>query len=59
MPRLQFERRKNAEMVARALNELSIEAVVNERNDICVEGFKICPVPSHLLTAKTDRSSPC
>lgn len=41
VPRLQFERRINAELVARALVNLHIPAQVNERNDICVEGFKM------------------
>lgn len=41
VPREQFERRTNAELVARALNEVKIPASVNKRNDICVEGFKM------------------
>ncbi|KAI5476476.1 hypothetical protein MNV49_007723 [Pseudohyphozyma bogoriensis] len=43
VPREQFERRVNAELVARALNELKVPAEVNERNDIVVEGFKMSP----------------
>ncbi|SCV72713.1 BQ2448_4250 [Microbotryum intermedium] len=41
VPRLEFKRRTNAELVARALNKLGIEAYVNERNDICVDSFKM------------------
>ena len=41
VPRLTFERRTNATMVAQALNELYVPAYVNERNDICVDSFKI------------------
>ncbi|KAG8920521.1 Biotin/lipoate A/B protein ligase, partial [Tulasnella sp. 418] len=41
IPRTMFERRPNAELVARAIQTLNIPAEVNERNDIVVEGFKI------------------
>mgnify|MGYP001570555916 FL=1 len=41
VPRLQFERKTNAALVARALNTFSIPAFVNERNDICVGDFKM------------------
>lgn len=41
MPKDQFERRPNAELVARALNSLGVEAVVNERHDITLGGAKM------------------
>lgn len=43
VPRLEFERRTNAALVARALSTLSIPAFVNDRNDICVGDFKMSP----------------
>ena len=43
VPRLQFERKTNAELVVRALNGLEIPAFVNDRNDICVDKFKMSP----------------
>ncbi|GAA5894836.1 putative lipoate--protein ligase [Sporobolomyces salmoneus] len=41
VPRLEFNRNTNAELVASALKRLDIPAYVNERNDICVEKFKM------------------
>jgi len=41
VPRESFDRRVNAELVTRALNDLDVPAYVNERHDICVEDFKI------------------
>lgn len=41
MPRQQFERRTNALLVSDALNNLDINTYVNDRNDICIDGFKI------------------
>lgn len=41
MPRTSFDRRTNAELVARGVNELGPLATVNERNDIVVDGFKV------------------
>ncbi|KAK4052167.1 hypothetical protein OIV83_002462 [Microbotryomycetes sp. JL201] len=41
VPRTGFERRTNAVMVAEALNTLEINAYVNDRNDICVDKFKM------------------
>ncbi|KIO31047.1 hypothetical protein M407DRAFT_68553 [Tulasnella calospora MUT 4182] len=41
VPRASFERRPNAELVARAVASLGPPAWVNERNDIVVEGFKM------------------
>ncbi|GAA5994821.1 hypothetical protein JCM5350_000901, partial [Sporobolomyces pararoseus] len=41
VPRLEFNRNTNAELVAAALKRLEIPAYVNERNDICVEKFKM------------------
>ncbi|ORY90879.1 hypothetical protein BCR35DRAFT_108826 [Leucosporidium creatinivorum] len=52
VPREQFERRINAELVARALNEVKIPANVNERNDICVEGFKVSGSAFKLVNAR-------
>ncbi|KAM0751615.1 Lipoyltransferase and lipoate-protein ligase [Meredithblackwellia eburnea MCA 4105] len=41
LPRTRFERKTNAEMVARALQRLDVPAYVNDRNDICVDSFKV------------------
>ncbi|POY70763.1 hypothetical protein BMF94_6173 [Rhodotorula taiwanensis] len=41
VPRTEFDRKTNAELVTRGLNELDIDAYVNDRNDICVDGFKM------------------
>ncbi|KAI9251211.1 hypothetical protein BY458DRAFT_536151 [Sporodiniella umbellata] len=41
MPREQFSRKANAELVARSLNELDIPANVNERHDIVVDDHKV------------------
>lgn len=41
MPRNEFQRDKNAELVARALHHLDIPARVNERHDIVVDNYKI------------------
>ncbi|KAL1922297.1 uncharacterized protein VTP21DRAFT_9836 [Calcarisporiella thermophila] len=41
MPRDAFDRRSNAQLVARALEHLDIPAYVNERHDIAVEGYKV------------------
>ncbi|CEQ39110.1 SPOSA6832_00596 [Sporobolomyces salmonicolor] len=43
VPRLEFERKTNAELVVAALNKLEIPAYVNDRNDICVDSFKMSP----------------
>ncbi|KAG9006625.1 Biotin/lipoate A/B protein ligase [Tulasnella sp. JGI-2019a] len=47
VPRATFARRPNAELVARAVQSLGPPALVNDRNDIVVEGFKICHLPQH------------
>ncbi|KAI9271904.1 hypothetical protein BDA99DRAFT_433492 [Phascolomyces articulosus] len=41
MPREEFSRKLNAELVSRALLELDIPAYVNDRHDIAVDGFKV------------------
>ncbi|KAI8079294.1 hypothetical protein BDF21DRAFT_340218 [Thamnidium elegans] len=41
MPREAFSRRKNAELVSRALNELDIPSSVNDRHDIVVDNHKV------------------
>ncbi|GAA6029899.1 hypothetical protein JCM8097_009160 [Rhodosporidiobolus ruineniae] len=41
VPRLEFDRRTNAELVVEGLKTLDIPAGVNERNDIVVDGFKV------------------
>ncbi|KAI1321813.1 Biotin/lipoate A/B protein ligase [Mortierella claussenii] len=41
MPREVFDRRTNVELICRALQELDIPAVVNERHDITLDGKKI------------------
>ncbi|KAF8507602.1 hypothetical protein JB92DRAFT_2734866 [Gautieria morchelliformis] len=41
LPRAAFNRHHTARIIQRALVSLSIDADVNERNDICVGGFKM------------------
>lgn len=41
MPRVRFERKTNALLVSDALNSLDINTYVNDRNDICIDGYKI------------------
>ncbi|GAA5997015.1 putative lipoate--protein ligase [Rhodotorula paludigena] len=41
VPREEFDRRSNAELVTAGLNELDVPAFVNERHDIVVDGFKM------------------
>jgi lipoate-protein ligase A len=41
MPREVFDRRTNVELICRALQELDIPAVVNERHDITLDEKKI------------------
>lgn len=41
VPRTEFDRKTNAELVVRGLQKLDLSAYVNERNDICVDGFKV------------------
>lgn len=41
VPRIEFDRKTNAELVVRGLQKLDLAAYVNERNDICVDGFKM------------------
>lgn len=43
VPKDNFDRRPNAELVARALNSLGVDAVVNERSDITLQGSKMSP----------------
>ncbi|BGP29252.1 hypothetical protein JCM10296v2_000990 [Rhodotorula toruloides] len=43
VPRLEFDRKTNAELVTAGLRRLDLEAYVNDRNDICIEGFKMSP----------------
>lgn len=42
MPRDVFDRRTNVDLICRALHELDIPAIVNERHDIVLDGKKIC-----------------
>ncbi|KAI8353275.1 hypothetical protein EDC96DRAFT_517420 [Choanephora cucurbitarum] len=41
MPREAFSRKANAELVAKALNQLDVPASVNERHDIVVDNHKV------------------
>ncbi|KAF8524639.1 hypothetical protein BU17DRAFT_74741 [Hysterangium stoloniferum] len=41
LPRSAFNRRHTTKLVQKALLSLDIPAEINERNDICVDGFKI------------------
>ncbi|KAF9777420.1 Lipoyltransferase and lipoate-protein ligase [Thelephora terrestris] len=46
LPRSSFDRNDSAKVVLRAIQSLGLaDANVNERNDICVGKFKICPLP--------------
>ncbi|KPV76787.1 uncharacterized protein RHOBADRAFT_12541, partial [Rhodotorula graminis WP1] len=49
VPRTEFDRRSNAELVTTGLNSLGVPAYVNERHDICVDGFKMSPLPCAFL----------
>lgn len=49
VPRTEFDRKTNAELVVRGLQKLDLAAYVNERNDICVDGFKMSS-PSTFFT---------
>jgi hypothetical protein len=60
VPRLEFDRRTNAELVVSGLKNLSIPASVNDRNDIVVDGFKVrffLPL-SRRLRGGADKTSP-
>jgi len=48
--RNEFNRTTNAELVSKALQNLSIPAYVNDRNDICVDRFKMSLRTFHSLT---------
>ncbi|GAA5873916.1 hypothetical protein JCM3774_004038, partial [Rhodotorula dairenensis] len=39
VPRTEFDRKTNAELVARGLQTLDLAAYVNDRNDICIDGY--------------------
>ena len=54
--RTEFDRTTNAELVSSALKKLSIPAYVNERNDICVDGFKMSPSPYNFAPLVHTRS---
>lgn len=41
MPRDDFDRRKSAEMISRALHHLDIPSSVNDRHDLVIENKKI------------------
>ncbi len=41
IPRVQFDRRTNAELVAQAVRMLGPQATVNDRNDVVIDGYKI------------------
>lgn len=56
IPRTSFDRRTNAELVARGIVSLGVDAYVNERNDVTVGGFKIrffLNLSAHYLGKKT------
>ena len=42
LPRASFDRHATAQVVLRAVRSLGIDAIVNDRNDICVGKDKIC-----------------
>ncbi|KIJ57023.1 hypothetical protein M422DRAFT_773736 [Sphaerobolus stellatus SS14] len=41
LPRESFDRHKTSKVIQRALQSLHVNAEVNDRNDICVGGFKV------------------
>lgn len=47
LPRLTFDRHATAQVILRAVRSLGVDAVVNDRNDICVGKEKISS-PSHI-----------
>jgi hypothetical protein len=53
VPRDEFNRKTNAELVAAGLRRLDVDAYVNERNDICVDGFKMSLSPPSLSPSST------
>ncbi|KAJ3189107.1 Biotin/lipoate A/B protein ligase [Gaertneriomyces sp. JEL0708] len=52
MPRDQFVRRTNAELICRALHQLDIPAHVNERNDILIHDDKVSGSAYKLVNAR-------
>ena len=44
LPRESFDRHATAQVVLRAVRSLGVDATVNDRNDVCVGGNKICPI---------------
>ncbi|GJJ07153.1 hypothetical protein Clacol_001353 [Clathrus columnatus] len=42
LPRASFDRHYTSKIVQQALINIGINAEINERNDICCQGFKIC-----------------
>ena len=45
LPRTAFDRHATAEVVLRAVRALGVDARVNDRNDVCVEGYKMSRAP--------------
>jgi lipoate-protein ligase A len=41
MPRIEFNRRTNAQLVSRALHQLDIPSQVNDRHDITIDNKKV------------------
>ncbi|KAI8368161.1 uncharacterized protein BYT42DRAFT_585514 [Radiomyces spectabilis] len=52
MPREEFSRKANAELVSRALQQLDIPAYVNERHDITVDGHKVSGSAYKIISAR-------
>ncbi|KNE54677.1 hypothetical protein AMAG_00634 [Allomyces macrogynus ATCC 38327] len=57
-PRESFTRRKNAELVTRALHHLDVPAAVNDRHDIVVDGRKYLKIDRPRLVTKGVPSVP-
>lgn len=49
LPRTSFDRHATAEVVLRAVRALGVDARVNDRNDVCVEGYKMSRVASFFV----------
>ena len=44
MPRSAFDRNDTSKIVVQAVRSLGVDADVNDRNDVCAGGYKICPL---------------
>ncbi|EJD01609.1 Lipoyltransferase and lipoate-protein ligase [Fomitiporia mediterranea MF3/22] len=50
LPRTSFNRNETAQLVVRAVRSLGVNADVNDRNDVCAEGFKISALTNYFTS---------